>query len=529
MFRKTPRTAWKAGLLAATVAAGVLSAGTGGTASALAGDPAANGSYAYTAKLDIGGKRACTGALVDPYWVITAASCFADNPAPGFTVPAGAPALATTVTVGRTDLTTTAGHTVTVAELVARTDRDLVMARLATPVTDVTPVPVATTAPVQGETLRVAGYGRTQGEWVPNKLHTATFNVDAVKATGVDITGIAPAGASVCKGDTGGPTIRESGGTAKLAAVASTSWQNGCLGSTETTRNGAYNTRVDDIAEWVQRTASSAPSGTTVAGSPFTIVDPVDHHIVTYLRDSNSHLWSVDPQGEGWKNFGAYAAADPIAVVNPVDQHVIVYVNGPNNQLWSLDERGNGWTQFPTTLSGTALAPNAVPSTVVDPADGHLVTFIRDTASHLWSVDPQGEGWVDFGPMAATDPTTIADPANGHLITYVNGPNNRLNMVDPRGNGWTQFPTTLSGTALAPNAVPRTVVDPADGHLVTFIRDTASHLWSVDPQGEGWVDFGPMAATDPTTIADPANGHLITYVNGPNNRLNMVDPRGNGW
>ncbi|MFC8453848.1 hypothetical protein, partial [Kitasatospora sp. NPDC057223] len=85
--------------------------------------------------------------------------------------------------------------------------------------------------------------------------------------------------------------------------------------------------------------------------------------------------------------------------------------------------------------------------------------------------------------------TTIADPANGHLITYVNGPNNRLNMVDPRGNGWTQFPTTLSGTALATDAVPQTIADPADGHLVTFVRDTANTLWSVDPQGEGWTKY----------------------------------------
>ncbi|MFI6449337.1 hypothetical protein [Kitasatospora sp. NPDC050543] len=73
-----------------------------------------------------------------------------------------------------------------------------------------------------------------------------------MQATGIDVTGSAPVGVSVCKGDTGGPAVRESGGHAELVAVSSTSWQNGCLGSTETAHNGARSTRVDDLAGWVQ-------------------------------------------------------------------------------------------------------------------------------------------------------------------------------------------------------------------------------------------------------------------------------------
>ncbi|MFB8242076.1 RICIN domain-containing protein [Kitasatospora purpeofusca] len=253
MLRSRPRSVWTTAAVTVAVLAGALLAG--GPAPALSGDAAPPASYAFTAKLDIGdGQRACTGALIDPFWIITAASCFADDPSRPTALPAGAPALRTTVTVGRTDLTTTAGQVRDVVELVPRTDRDLVMARLANPVTDISPVALATTAPVAGEELRVTGYGRTRTEWVPDRLHSAAFTVGAIGPTGLDIAAKAPAGAAVCKGDTGGPALRQVGDHYELAALNSRSWQNGCLGSTETTRAGAYDTRTDDLGTWIQQT-----------------------------------------------------------------------------------------------------------------------------------------------------------------------------------------------------------------------------------------------------------------------------------
>ncbi|MFF1798773.1 S1 family peptidase, partial [Kitasatospora sp. NPDC058263] len=230
MFRSRPRATGIAALVTAATPTCVLPAGT--PAGAVAGDIATAGSYAFTAKLDIGdGKRACTGALVDPFWVVTAASCFADDPSRPTTVPAGPPALKTTATVGRTDLTTTAGQVRDVVELVPRTDRDLVMARLVNPVIDITPLALSSTAPTAGEELRVTGYGRTRTEWVPDKLHSALFTVGGVDPTGLAITAKAPTDATVCKGDTGGPALRQVGDHYELAALNSRSRQNGCLGS----------------------------------------------------------------------------------------------------------------------------------------------------------------------------------------------------------------------------------------------------------------------------------------------------------
>ncbi|MFD0526027.1 trypsin-like serine protease [Kitasatospora arboriphila] len=133
----------------------------------------------FAAKLAIGtDKRSCTGALVDPLWVITAASCFTDTPDQASALAPGAPKDKTTATIGRGDLTSTTGQVRDVVKLVPRTDRDLVLARLATPVTDITPISLSTTAPITGEDLQSIGFGRTKTEWVPTKSHTATFTVD---------------------------------------------------------------------------------------------------------------------------------------------------------------------------------------------------------------------------------------------------------------------------------------------------------------------------------------------------------------
>ncbi|MGA5823219.1 hypothetical protein ACPC54_35815 [Kitasatospora sp. NPDC094028] len=245
-----------------------------------------------------------------------------------------------------------------------------------------------------------------------------------------------------------------------------------------------YNNIVDD---------APAPPPAPRSLRPSVVADPATGHLISYVRDSANHLWSVDPKGPGWTDFGAMAAGDPVTVVDPATKHLITYVNGPDHRLWSVDPQGPGWTEFTPTNSGTVMMSDAVPSVVADPATGHLITYIRDTANHLWSVDPKGPGWTDFGAMAAGDPMTVVDPATNHLITYVNGPDHKLFSVDPQGPGWTEFTPTASGTVLGGN--PFTIADPATGHLVTYAHDTNGTFWSVDPKGPGWTKFwgGPAA------------------------------------
>ncbi|MFD8996770.1 S1 family peptidase [Streptomyces abikoensis] len=252
MSGKNPRPAGIAGILASVVVAGAIAATP---AYAVVGDEAKDGQYAFTAKLDIGdGKRSCTGALVESQWVLTAASCFADDPSQGFRITGGAPKMKTKVTVGRTDLTRETGTTVEAEELVPRGDRDLVMVKLKSAVSDVMPVALANYSPKQGDEFRVAGYGRTKDEWLPERLHHAAFGVSGVSATGVELNGTSADGA-LCKGDTGSPAFREANGKPELAAINTNFWQGGCFGTDEAEkRKGVASTRVDDIADWVQQT-----------------------------------------------------------------------------------------------------------------------------------------------------------------------------------------------------------------------------------------------------------------------------------
>ncbi|WP_416974425.1 trypsin-like serine protease [Streptomyces sp. 4F14] len=239
--------------LAAALVAGPVAVCAAAPASAVTGTPATGTTYAYTAQLVVGDyARGCSGVLVDTEWLLTAASCFAADPASSLTVPAGKPAQKTVATIGRTDLSGTDGAVREVVEIVPRTDRDVVLARLNKPVAGVTPAVVSATAPAAGEQLTFAGYGRTKTEWVPLKLHTGALTVDAASAGSATVTGVS--GAAACQGDTGGPVVR--GG--QLVGLNSRSFQGGCYGiDAAETRTGGVVARVDDIAAWVTSTVGA--------------------------------------------------------------------------------------------------------------------------------------------------------------------------------------------------------------------------------------------------------------------------------
>lgn len=210
--------------------------------------PDANATFGFTARLLVGNsERACTGTLVSQRWVLTAATCFAADGKPA----AGKPAVATTVTVGRTDLTqSSTGAVRTALELVPHPDRDLVLVKLNTGVAGVKPAALAATPVTADQAVTAAGFGQTKTTWVPNTLHTGAFTAAGDNSANIALT---PTGdAVICKGDAGGPVVRTNGQVQELIAVTSRSWQGGCLGTPATeTRTGALATRIDDVRAWI--------------------------------------------------------------------------------------------------------------------------------------------------------------------------------------------------------------------------------------------------------------------------------------
>ncbi|MFD9564598.1 FG-GAP-like repeat-containing protein [Streptomyces sp. NPDC059994] len=268
MTDRRSRWAGVTGLCAAVVVAGTIMSPH---AEAVVGSPVDGGAYSFAVKIHIGdGQRTCSGALVDPQWVLTAASCFADNPQQGFDIPAGAPKMKARVTQEGGSPRPILNVEGTVAELVPAKGRDLVMARMYTGIINgggkytgfepalrhgegAAPIRLATAAPVDGESLRVIGFGRTKDEWVPESAHAGSFTVGSTDGTTFTMDKESGTEASLCKGDAGAPAFREKDGKVELVGINSRSWQGGCLGESET-RTGALETRVDDMNDWVQKT-----------------------------------------------------------------------------------------------------------------------------------------------------------------------------------------------------------------------------------------------------------------------------------
>ncbi|MFI1106086.1 FG-GAP-like repeat-containing protein [Streptomyces melanogenes] len=278
MTDRRSRWAWATGLSSAVVLAGAVVAPH---AEAVVGGSVDEGAYSFAVKIHIGdGQRTCSGAVVDAKWVLTAASCFAENPEQGFDIPAGAPKMKARVTQVGGSLRPSPFVDGDITELVPAKGRDLVMAKMATGIANLgdaytgvepairgaAPIQIATTEPAVGETLRVVGFGRTKDEWVPEKAHTGSFVVGSAGRETFGIDKKTASDASLCKGDAGAPAFRERDGKLELVGINSRSWQGGCFGESET-RTAAAETRVDDINGWIQKTRLPAkpPALSTVA------------------------------------------------------------------------------------------------------------------------------------------------------------------------------------------------------------------------------------------------------------------------
>ncbi|MCA2214639.1 S1 family peptidase, partial [Jidongwangia harbinensis] len=372
--------AWGGALLVAVLTGGLV----GGSADAVGGGATvADGEFPFVAKVSFADQRACTGALVATRWIITAKSCFADGSAP---VAAGAPARPTTVLLGRPDLTRTAGHRLSVVSVTPHPDRNIALAQLSGPVKDINPISLSSEAPQAGETLRIAGFGRTASEWVPNRLHAGTFTVESTTATSIAVQG-----AALCKGDAGSPAFRVVGGRAELVGTSDTSWQSGCLGETET-RSGAVEARTDDLVGWIR-------AGTAL--KPDRLRDPV---IGEFNGDSFPDLLAPDEAGRLW-----------------------LYPGTANPELWGdRVQVGSGWTGYRELVVGKMNRDQYDDLAAIEQATGKLWLYPGNAAGAPFATKTEiGAGWGTFRDLTIGrvnrdqyDDLLAVNDTNSQLILY---------------------------------------------------------------------------------------------------------------
>ncbi|WP_143082578.1 S1 family peptidase [Nonomuraea wenchangensis] len=272
------------------VSSAVLWAGATPAQAVRGGGPVVNGKWGFVAKVSVGEAHGCTGALVSPQWVITTTTCFAS---PGQPVKSGAPTVATTVTVGRTDLSDTGGRVLPVEWIHPHRDRDVVLVRLALRVLDVAPVAISSTVPAAGDALQVAGFGRTDEEWAPSRLHGAPVTAGTVDTASFGWTGADGGDVSACQGDSGAPVFRPDETRPELVGLSSGAGQGGCLGAAADGPRGADAVRVDDLASWIGLVAAEPTTSFRTSGSSSTGLGGYD------LKDARDQVVAFDYEHSG--------------------------------------------------------------------------------------------------------------------------------------------------------------------------------------------------------------------------------------
>ena len=126
----------------------------------------------------------------------------------------------------------------------------MALGRLASPITDITPLPLAAAAPKAGAILRLTGWGATTSVNPVPVTHLMTGQVKAQRVTGsaVLVVGFAPApDTSACVWDSGAPYFSESA-NGNVALVSIESDGPPCPHSQQETTS-----RVDRIVDWIHQ------------------------------------------------------------------------------------------------------------------------------------------------------------------------------------------------------------------------------------------------------------------------------------
>lgn len=232
-------------------------AGLGGATPAYAianGEDAGDGDYPFSVKLTMvdlpqagGGTRdsSCSGGLINARWVLTAGHCFKDARGRRVAKPV---AKRTVATIGRADLTGSAGQEAKVIAVRQSKVADVALAKLDRDIRDITPLRLNRSKPRNGTRVRLIGFGLIDGDEsdTTEHLQTGQFTITSVDKYVLGMSGKAPrSDTSPCPHDSGGPYfVKDKTGAAMVVGVVS--------GGPTCPHTGADRSgRIDTVATWI--------------------------------------------------------------------------------------------------------------------------------------------------------------------------------------------------------------------------------------------------------------------------------------